>query len=65
VLAAAGAAKFTGMRAARCPDAADVLAARPLAIDGAVELHLQADQRRVAEQVHDDTSFTSSTRTQR
>src|SRR5262249_4695327 len=43
VLAAVGTAKFTGMGPFAGADDADIAAARPLAIDGAVELHLEAD----------------------
>src|SRR6516225_1792877 len=51
MLAATRANEFPDMRFARRPDGADIQAARPLAVDGAIEPHLEADQRRVAEQV--------------
>src|SRR5262249_3930945 len=46
VLAAVGAVKFAGMWSFRWTNDADVAAARALPIDGPIEPHLEADQRR-------------------
>ena len=46
MLAAIGAVKFAGMRSFARSNDADVAAARALPIDGPIEPHLEADQRR-------------------
>jgi hypothetical protein len=51
MLATAGACERASVRATRGSDSADVLAARPLAVGGAIEFYLKADQCRVTEQV--------------
>src|SRR5262249_8785071 len=68
VLAAVSAAKFTGVRSFAGADDGDVAAARPLAVDGAVEFHLEADEvpfvdRRSAEPIELAHGLSSTTST--
>src|SRR5215472_12507263 len=51
VLAAAGADQLARMWSFAGADNTDVVAARLLTIDGAVELHFETDQRRCAEEI--------------
>jgi hypothetical protein len=52
VLAAVGAVKCPGVRSLAGPDDAHVIAARPIAIDGAIEPDAETDESSIASWCH-------------